>query len=162
MVDTRLYQVDAPPGPLVDANIDSFIEEGAAVGRYRSVTIDGQSALVIWLVDRPGDLSSAIATFIGYGDQTIFLFSRYSPENVDAESAILDIHGSFLNLADEAGASAESLTEESPFEESPSSEEGVEEENSEELSSAEETSPVDEEPILQTEELPLQNEEIQF
>ena len=162
LVDTRLYQVDAPPGPLVDANIDSFIEEGAAVGRYRSVTIDGQSALVIWLADRPGDLSSAIATFIGYGDQTIFLFSRYSPENVDAESAILDIHGSFLNLADEAGASAESLTEESPFEESPSSEEGVEEENSEELSSAEETSPVDEEPILQTEELPLQNEEIQF
>ncbi|MGD1866618.1 MAG: hypothetical protein ACFB0D_18870 [Phormidesmis sp.] len=143
LVSTRLYRVDAPPGPLVDANIDSFIEEGAAVSRYRSVTIDEQSALVIWLAERPGELSSAIATFIGYGDETIFLFSRYSPENAVAEENILNLHGSFVNLAEGAGVA-------------PS------EESSEASVTSEDTFSADEKPVLPTEELPLQNEEIQF
>ncbi len=136
LIETRLYQVEAPPGPLVEANIDSFIEEGAAVSRYRSITIDEQSALVIWLAERPGDLSSAIATFIGYGDETIFLFSRYSPENQTAEDAILKLHGSFSNLA--SGAE-------------------LPEDRSEMR-----VAPEDEDPILPTEELPLQNEDFQI
>lgn len=98
-VETQLFRVAAPPGPLVNANIDSFIEEGAAVSRYRSVTIDEQSALVMWLADRPETLSSAIATFIGYGDNTIMLFSRYDPENTTAEDSILRLHSSFTHLS---------------------------------------------------------------
>jgi len=111
LVETNLYQVEAPPGPLVNANIDSFIEEGAAVSRYRSVTIDDQSALVIWLAERPGELSSAIATFIGYGDETIFLFSRYSPDNADAEQNILRLHGSFVNLSANLATDSEPAVE---------------------------------------------------
>ncbi len=98
-VETQIFHVASPPGPLVDANIDSFIEEGSAVSRYRSVTIDDQSALVIWLSERPDDLSNAIATFIDYGDNTIMLFSRYDAENVAAEDSILRLHSSFTNLA---------------------------------------------------------------
>ena len=98
LVETQVFRVAAPPGPLVDANIDSFIDEGAAVSRYTSVEIDDQDALVIWLADRPNELSSAIATFIGYGDETIFLFSRYSPDNESAENSILRLHSSFTNL----------------------------------------------------------------
>lgn len=150
LVETRLYRVDAPPGPLVDANIDSFIEEGAAVSRYRSVTIDDQSALVIWLADRPGDLSAAIATFIGYGDETVFLFSRYSPDNINAEENILQLHGSFLNLA----AAGTAGTVDSGVADGEAA--AVAEES--ELSEISE----DEKPVLPTEELPLQNEEIQF
>ncbi|MGB7250160.1 MAG: hypothetical protein WBC73_14570 [Phormidesmis sp.] len=101
-VATQVVRMAAPPGPVVDANIDSFIEEGSAVGRYRKVVIDGQEALVIWLSERPDDLPAAIATFIGYGDETIFLFSRYSPTNAGAEGDILRLHTSFTNLA--AGA----------------------------------------------------------
>ena len=138
-VETRLYHVDAPPGPLVNANIDSFIEEGAAVSRYRSVTVDGQSALVMWLAERPGELTSAIATFIGYGDETVFLFSRYSPENPTAEGEILSLHGSFSNLALASDA-------ELPAGNSTESVLSIE----------------DEEPVLPTEELPLQNEEFQL
>ncbi len=98
-VETQIFRVASPPGPLVDANIDSFIEEGSAVGRYRSVTIDDQSALVIWLSERPEELSSAIATFIDYGDNTIMLFSRYDPENTAAEDSILRLHTSFSNIS---------------------------------------------------------------
>ncbi|MEL6470568.1 MAG: hypothetical protein AAFQ74_12640 [Cyanobacteria bacterium J06623_4] len=105
-VITQVFRVDSPPGPLVDANINSFIEEGSAVSRYRSVEIDEQTALVMWLADRPDELSSAIATFIGYGDETIFLFSRYSPDiadpsAVDIEESILRLHSSFSNLVAE-------------------------------------------------------------
>jgi len=138
LVETRLYRVEAPPDPLVNANIDSFIDEGADVSRYRSVTVDEQSALVIWVAERPGELSSAIATFIGYGDETIFLFSRYSPENSDAEASILSIHGSFMNLPTDSEAAADAETQE-------------------DLSVSEEAvSPAEEQPILPTEELPLQ------
>ncbi|MEL6604733.1 MAG: hypothetical protein AAFP20_16085 [Cyanobacteria bacterium J06614_10] len=105
-VITQVFRVDSPPGPLVDANINSFIEEGSAVSRYRSVEIDEQTALVMWLADRPDELSSAIATFIGYGDETIFLFSRYSPDvadpgAADIEESILRLHSSFSNLTAE-------------------------------------------------------------
>lgn len=98
LVATQVVRMAAPPGPVVDANIDSFIEEGSAVGRYQSVTIDGQDALVMWLSDRPDSLGSAIATFIGYGDETILLFSRYAPTNETAEDNILRLHTSFTNL----------------------------------------------------------------
>lgn len=99
LVATQIVRIAAPPGPVVNANIDSFIEEGAAVGRYRTVEIDSQSALVMWLSGRPGDLSAAIATFIGYGDETVLLFSRYAPTNSTAEADILRLHSSFTKLA---------------------------------------------------------------
>ena len=101
-VVTQVFRVATPPGPLVDANLDSFSEEGAAVRRYSGATIDGQDALVIWLADRPDELSHAIATFIGYGDETVFLFTRYAAEAIEAEASILRLHSSFSNLA--AGA----------------------------------------------------------
>ena len=75
LIATQVVRMAAPPGPVVDANIDSFIEEGAAVGRYKTATIDDRSSLVIWLSERPGTLSSAIATFIDYGDETILLLA---------------------------------------------------------------------------------------
>lgn len=98
-IETQIFQIASPPGPVVSANIDSFIAEGSAVGRYRTVTLDGQEALVMWLSDRPNELPSAIATFIGYGNQTVLLFSRYSPTNEGAEAEILRLHSSFTNLA---------------------------------------------------------------
>lgn len=99
LVATQVNHIAASPGAVVNANIDSFVKEGAAVGRYRAVTIDGQSALVIWLSDRPDSLSSAIATFIGYGDETVLLFSRYSPDNATAEEDVLRLHSSYRNLS---------------------------------------------------------------
>ncbi len=98
-VETQIFQIASPPGPVVNANIDSFVAEGSAVGRYRTVTLDGQDALVMWLSNRPNELPSAIATFIGYGNQTVLLFSRYSPTNEGAEAEILRLHSSFTNLA---------------------------------------------------------------
>ena len=111
LVATQVVRMAAPPGPVVNANIDSFIDEGSAVGRYQSVTIDGQDALVMWLSDRPDSLESAIATFIGYGDETILLFSRYAPTNETAEDNILRLHTSFTNLLASAPAVAEPATE---------------------------------------------------
>ena len=99
LVATEIVRIAAPPGPVVNANIDSFIEEGAAVSRYRTVEIDGQSALVMWLAERPEALSQAIATFIGYEDETVLLFSRYAPTNPAAEADILRLHTSFTKLA---------------------------------------------------------------
>ena len=99
LIASQIVRIAAPPGPVVNANIDSFIEEGAAVSRYRTVEIDGQSALVMWLAQRPEPLSQAIATFIGYGGETVLLFSRYAPTNLAAEADILRLHSSFTRLA---------------------------------------------------------------
>jgi hypothetical protein len=95
LVATQVVQMAAPPGAVVNANIDSFIEEGSAVGRYRTVTIDGREALVMWLSQRPDTLTKAIATFIDYGDRTVLIFSRYSPDNETAETDVLRIHTSY-------------------------------------------------------------------
>lgn len=100
-VDTKVFRIQASPGAVVNANIDSFIEEGSAVGPYRAVTIDNQDALVIWLAERPNtdSLSKAIATFIGYGSETVLIFSRYSETNTAAEDSILRLHSSFTRRA---------------------------------------------------------------
>lgn len=129
-VETQIFRVASPPGPLVDANIDSFIEEGSAVSRYRSVTIDDQSALVIWLSERPDDLTNAIATFIDYGDNTIMLFSRYDPENATAENSILRLHSSFTNLAMSVDAAP---VDGAPVESAPAEEAGSEDMNTEDM-----------------------------
>ena len=110
LVATQIVGIAAPPGAVVNANIDSFMAEGTTVGRYRTTTIDGQSALVMWLSDRPNELTSAIATFMGYGSQTVLLFSQYAPENETAEEKILQMHVSFANLAIQT-AEAEPLEE---------------------------------------------------
>ncbi|MEO1393472.1 MAG: hypothetical protein AAFV90_11230 [Cyanobacteria bacterium J06634_5] len=108
LVATQVVRMAAPPGAVVQANIDSFIEEGSTVGRYQSTTIDDQDALMIWLSERPDDaLTSAIATFVGYGDETILLFSRYAPTNETAEDDILRIHTSVRNLTAETVSSPE-------------------------------------------------------
>ncbi|MEM6450089.1 MAG: hypothetical protein AAF703_07240 [Cyanobacteria bacterium P01_D01_bin.105] len=108
LVATQIVNIEAPPGAVVNANIDSFMEEGAIVGRYRTVMIDGQSALVMWLSNRPDELSNAIATFIGYGNQTVLLFSRYASDNETAEESILQMHTSFSNLAIQTASVEES------------------------------------------------------
>ena len=99
LVATQIVRMAAPPGAVVNANLESFTEEGSAVARYSRATIDGQDALVMWLSDRPDELGSAIATFIGYEDETVLLFSRYAPENTTAEEDILQIHTSFTDPA---------------------------------------------------------------
>lgn len=102
LVATQVVQMAAPPGAVVNANIDSFVEEGSAVGRYRTVTIDGREALVMWLSERPDTLTEAIATFIDYGDKTVLIFSRYSPDNATAEEDVLRIHTSYRSAVAEA------------------------------------------------------------
>ena len=126
LVATQVVSINAPPGAVVNANIDSFIEEGAAVGRYRTVTIDNQSALVMWLSNRPDELSEAIATFIGYGNQTVLLFSRYAPENETAEARILQMHASFANLAIQTADSIDQAPVQTPESMSKSAEIGRE------------------------------------
>ena len=109
LVATQIVRMAAPPGAVVNANIESFTEEGSAVARYSRATIDNQDALVMWLSDRPDELGSAIATFIGYENETVLLFSRYAPTNTTAEADILQIHTSFTNPA-----TANSATEAAP------------------------------------------------
>ena len=127
LVATQIVRMAAPPGAVVNANIESFTKEGSAVARYSRATIDGHDALVMWLADRPDELSSAIATFIGYDNETILLFSRYAPENTAAEADILQIHTSFTDPAATATAAptedsaapnstADTLTEAAPTE----------------------------------------------
>ena len=100
LVATQIVRMAAPPGPVINANLDSFSEEGSAVTRYSRATIDGQDAFVVWLTDRPDEYGSAIATFIGYEDETVLMFSRYSPENSAAEDDILRLHSSFTDPTD--------------------------------------------------------------
>ena len=109
LVATQIVRMAAPPGAVVNANIESFTEEGSAVARYSRATIDGQDALVMWLSDRPDELGSAIATFIGYDNETVLLFSRYAPENTTAEEAILQLHSSFTDPAAPTDSAAEAV-----------------------------------------------------
>ena len=104
LVATQIVRMAAPPGPVINANLDSFSEEGSAVTRYSRATIDGQDAFVVWLADRPDEFGSAIATFIGYEDETILMFSRYSSENSTAEADILRLHTSFADPTDTTAA----------------------------------------------------------
>ena len=108
LVATQVVRMAAPPGAVVQANIDSFIEEGSTVGRCQSTTIDDQDALMIWLSERPDDaLTSSIASFFCYCDETILLLSLYAPTNETALDDILRIHSSVRNLTAETVSSPE-------------------------------------------------------
>lgn len=109
-VVTEIFIVDSSPSVLINANIDSFITEGSAVGPYGQVTIDDQQAFTIWLADRPMALSRAIATFIGYDNQTVLLFSKFTSENEAVEEQLLELHNSFKKVT-EAELGLESTSE---------------------------------------------------
>lgn len=119
LVATQIVRIAASPGAVVNANIESFTKEGSAVARYSRATIDGQDALVMWLAERPDELSSAIATFIGYDNETVLLFSRYAPENTTAEADILQIHTSFTDPAAPVATTAPNPTAENLIESDP-------------------------------------------
>ena len=129
LIATQIVRMAAPPGAVVNANIESFEEEGSAVARYSRATIDGHDALVMWLAERPDELGNAIATFIGYEDETILMFSRYSAENAAAEEAILRLHTSFADPTDAAASGESALDGDSVVSEEDISEEDISEED---------------------------------
>lgn len=99
LIATQIVRIPAPPGAVVNANLESFDKEGSEIARYTRATVNGADALVLWLTDRPDEFGRAIATFIGYEDETVLMFSRYSADNATAEADILRLHGSFKDPA---------------------------------------------------------------
>ena len=98
-IHTKIALFRENPGNVVNQHLDEFKEDSVLVRRYRVMMVDDQSSLRMWLGDQPGDLSFAIATFVGYGDDaTVVLISRYAESNPEAEAVIHELHGSLQAL----------------------------------------------------------------
>jgi hypothetical protein len=96
---TQVQLLSENPDAVVNRSIDQFIADRSQVRLYRIVSVDGQAGFRIWMTGRAGDLTHAIATFVGYGDQqTALIFSQYAVDDAETEALILQVHDSFKNI----------------------------------------------------------------
>jgi hypothetical protein len=97
-VRTEVTWFDQPPGVVVPQALQEIQTNGYRVIRYEPQTINGTSALSIWLTDLPEELSNAYLTYIGYENTTAAVISYYAESNQEVETLVGNIHRSFQRL----------------------------------------------------------------
>lgn len=93
---TEVTWHDLPPGAIVPQALDEIQANGYTVARYDAITVDGTTALRIWLTDLPDeDLPQALVTYIGYASTTVAIVSHYAESTPETDNLINGIHQSF-------------------------------------------------------------------
>lgn len=89
------WQAEAP-NQVVPALLNDIREKGYTVVRYDAITMDGTTALRLWLADLPeSDRPFAFISVVGYSDATAILTSRYGTRTSDLDTLLSQIHQSF-------------------------------------------------------------------
>jgi hypothetical protein len=92
---TEIQWRNQPPGELVPIALEQIETEGHAVRRYRTLMVDGVTALRLWLAEVPETLPYATVTYVGYEQSTAVLTSRYSEPTQAVDDLLSALHGSF-------------------------------------------------------------------
>lgn len=95
-IKTAVVRVEENPDTFVSRELASIIDNGYQVRRYRTVTVNNQTALRLWIGDLPLDYPRQMITFIGYGQYgTAMIVTYYDTPTADAEPMIEQVHNSF-------------------------------------------------------------------
>ncbi|HSM83847.1 MAG TPA: hypothetical protein VLS96_19310 [Nodosilinea sp.] len=94
-VRTEVTWHDAPPRTVVADALAAIQASGYTVARYDAATIDGVTAIRLWLSDLPEELPNAYITYIGYPAHTATVASYYGEATGSIDPLLDAIHGSF-------------------------------------------------------------------
>ena len=95
-VRTEVTLVDEPPETYVDREIDRLIEQKYEIDRFRIVSVQGNQAFRVWLIEAPGDFAKQIITFVGYENgSTAKIVSYYNGDSSTTVDTIMQMHRSF-------------------------------------------------------------------
>lgn len=92
---TEVVWQDAPPREVVGQSLESIRALGYTVSRYDAATIDGVTAVRLWLSEIPADLPNAFVTYVGYPTATATITSYYGDTTVNLDPVLMAIHQSF-------------------------------------------------------------------
>ncbi len=95
VIRTEVVWRDTPPGEVVGAALQDIENKGYTVARYDAATIDGVTAIRLWLSDLPTELPNAFITYVGYPGATATITSYYGDTDADPSPVLNAIHQSF-------------------------------------------------------------------
>ncbi|MGG6239929.1 hypothetical protein ACQ4N7_14985 [Nodosilinea sp. AN01ver1] len=94
-IRTEITWQEAPPQAVVGESLEAIRAKGYTVGRYDAVTIDGVTAVRLWLSEIPDGLPNAFVTYVGYPTATATITSYYGDTTSDIDPVLNAIHRSF-------------------------------------------------------------------
>jgi len=96
---TEIVWQEAPPRAVVGESLSDIQAKGYTVSRYDAVTIDGVTALRLWLSDIPDGLPNAFITYVGYPTATATITSYYGDTSANLDPVLMAIHQSFARAS---------------------------------------------------------------
>ncbi|MBD0267330.1 MAG: hypothetical protein ICV77_03455 [Cyanobacteria bacterium Co-bin8] len=95
---TEVTLIEQPPGEVVPPALQEIQSQGYSLADYGAITIDGATALQLWLIDLPEAPESALMTYIGYDTATAIIVSRFDTLTPEIERLLTTLHSSFTRL----------------------------------------------------------------
>ncbi|MBD0335505.1 MAG: hypothetical protein ICV62_08450 [Cyanobacteria bacterium Co-bin13] len=95
---TEVTLIEQPPAEVVPLALQEIQSQGYSLADYGAITIDGTTALQLWLVDLPETPESALITYIGYDTATAVIVSRFDALTPEIERLLTTVHSSFTRL----------------------------------------------------------------
>jgi hypothetical protein len=92
---TEVIWKEAPPREVVGESLEAIRALGYTVSRYDAATIDGVTAVRLWLSEIPDDLPNAFITYVGYPTATATITSYYGDTTTNLDPILTAIHQSF-------------------------------------------------------------------
>ncbi|WOD37461.1 hypothetical protein [Nodosilinea sp. E11] len=94
-IRTEVSWQNAPPRQVVGESLEALREKGYTVTRYDAATIDGVTAVRLWVSEIPDDLPNAFITYVGYPTATATITSYYGDTTGNMDPVLMGIHQSF-------------------------------------------------------------------
>lgn len=97
-IRTEITWIEKPPAEVVPQALQDIQGQGYEVADYGTLSIDGTTALRLWLTNRPESPSYAVMTYIGYDTTTAVIISRFDTPTPEVERQLAALHESFSRL----------------------------------------------------------------
>lgn len=97
-VSTEVTWIERPPSEVVPQALQEIEAQGYALVDYGALTIDGATALQLWLANLPEAPNNAVMTYIGYETVTAVIVSRFGTPTPETRMILETLHSSFARL----------------------------------------------------------------
>lgn len=94
-IRTEVTWQEMPPQAVVGESLESLRANGYTVTRYDAATIDGVTAVRLWISGIPEELPNAFITYVGYPTATATITSYYGDTTDNIDPVLMAIHQSF-------------------------------------------------------------------
>lgn len=99
-VRTEVSLVNEPPETYVDREINALVQQNYRIRNYGVAAVGGNQAFRLWIIDRPGDFTQQVITFVGEGNRTSKIISYYNEDSPEAIAILMEMHQSFEFISD--------------------------------------------------------------